>query len=151
MPAQSNPRDNIRQRDLQKIHIAKKQLGLEEDDYRAILERITGKTSAAELTGGQRLAVLTEFRRLGWRDAPPRARADQRRDPVHHAAPANHRMMVKIAVLLGAREWPYVDAMAQKMFGVDKVEFCTSVQLHKIIAALSYDQQRREKREQTDE
>lgn len=47
------------------IHVAKKQLGLDEDDYRALLERLTGKRSARELSSIEAAAVLDEFRRLG--------------------------------------------------------------------------------------
>jgi len=51
---------------LAKVHIAKKELGLDDETYRAILLRITGKTSSAGL-GDQHLnAVLVEFKRLGW-------------------------------------------------------------------------------------
>ncbi len=56
---------------LAKVHIARKELGLDEDSYRAILERVTGNSSAAGLTDRQLDAVLGEFKRLGW--TPPGA------------------------------------------------------------------------------
>lgn len=52
---------------LAKIHIAKKELGLADDDYRAILTRVTGQNSASKLTAPAQEAVLTEFARLGWK------------------------------------------------------------------------------------
>lgn len=51
---------------LAKVHIAKKELGLDDATYRAVLERVTGKTSSAGLKDNQLDAVLTEFKRLGW-------------------------------------------------------------------------------------
>jgi phage gp16-like protein len=51
---------------LAKVQIARRQLGLAEDDYRAILARVTGKTSSKGLPDGALEAVLAEFRRLGW-------------------------------------------------------------------------------------
>ena len=51
---------------LAKVHIAKKELGLDDATYRAVLQRITGKTSSAGLKDHQLDAVLTEFKRLGW-------------------------------------------------------------------------------------
>lgn len=51
---------------LTKVQIARRQLGLAEDDYRAILARVTGKTSSKGLPDGALEAVLAEFRRLGW-------------------------------------------------------------------------------------
>ena len=52
---------------LAKIHIAKKELGLDDGTYRTILERITGKSSSSGLPDSQLDAVLTEFKRLGWK------------------------------------------------------------------------------------
>jgi phage gp16-like protein len=42
------------------------------------------------------------------------------------------------------RTWAYADAIAQRMFHVDRVTFCSAEQQGKLIAALSYDQKRRE-------
>ena len=49
-----------------KVHIAKKELGLDDDTYRDILARVTGQTSSKGLKDYQLDAVLTEFKRLGW-------------------------------------------------------------------------------------
>lgn len=54
---------------LAKIHIACKDLGLAEEDYRAILRRVAGADSAAKLTPAAHEAILTEFQRLGWKPA----------------------------------------------------------------------------------
>lgn len=49
------------------IHVAKNQLGLDEDTYRAKLRRITGKASAKEMTEDERQRVLSDFRKEGFR------------------------------------------------------------------------------------
>ena len=51
---------------LAKIHVARKELALDDDDYRAILKRVTGKTSSAGLTPSEMDSALAEFQRLGW-------------------------------------------------------------------------------------
>jgi phage gp16-like protein len=51
---------------LAKVQIARRQLALADEDYRAILERVTGRTSSKGLPDGALEAVLAEFRRLGW-------------------------------------------------------------------------------------
>jgi hypothetical protein len=51
---------------LAKVHIAKKELGLDDETYRDVLVRVTGKTSSKGLSDRQLDAVLVEFRRLGW-------------------------------------------------------------------------------------
>lgn len=63
---------------LAKIHLGKKALGLADDAYRDLLERLTGRRSAKDLGDAQIGAVLAEFKRLGFRDAPPK-RAGMRR------------------------------------------------------------------------
>lgn len=50
-----------------KLHIAKKDLALADDSYRAILTRVTGRDSSTACTEPQLHAVLAEFKRLGWK------------------------------------------------------------------------------------
>lgn len=50
-----------------KIKIAQKQLGMEDDAYRALLNRLTGKTSATALSVPEQLKVLAEMERLGFK------------------------------------------------------------------------------------
>jgi phage gp16-like protein len=54
-------------------------------------------------------------------------------------------MLRKIAVMLkdAEREKAYADGIAKQMFGVDLVEFCKPDQLHRIVAAMVKDQNRR--------
>lgn len=54
---------------LAQIHIAKKELGLDDDLYRDVLERVTGSRSSAGLSDDTRKAVLAEFRRMGWNNS----------------------------------------------------------------------------------
>ncbi len=51
---------------LKLMHVARRELGLDEDDYRAVLERVTGKRSAADMDNGERAACVDEFKRLGF-------------------------------------------------------------------------------------
>jgi phage gp16-like protein len=48
------------------IHVAKTQLGLDDDTYRAKLQNITGKTSAKAMSENERQKVLTVFRNEGF-------------------------------------------------------------------------------------
>ena len=49
------------------INIAKCQLGLHEDDYRAMLVRVTGLASLRQMSDRQKIDVVTELKRLGFR------------------------------------------------------------------------------------
>lgn len=152
------PEDPSRGRDLKLIHAAARQMAWDETTYRAILERTTGKTSAAELSPRQRKRVLDEFTRLGWQAkkakshrAPspaPRPPADL---PLTGPGWGKDRLLGKIGALLAeaGRGWAYADGCARKMFGLESLRFCTPDQLGRIVAALSYDQKRRAKRAPT--
>jgi phage gp16-like protein len=48
------------------IHVARKQLGLDEETYRAVLVRVTGKSSAGAMSEAERQAVVDELRRQGF-------------------------------------------------------------------------------------
>jgi phage gp16-like protein len=51
---------------LGKVHVAKKQLAMVDDSYRALLLRVTGQDSAATCTDAQLVRVVEEFKRLGF-------------------------------------------------------------------------------------
>ncbi len=124
-----------RRADLAKIHIARKDLGLDDDDYRALLRRVTGMHSAGSLEEDERGRVLAELAKLGWR--PAKAAAGS----APHGAPAQRR---KIAALLAAAGRPveYGAALAKKMYR-KRLEFCSAGELRGVIAALEKDRQRR--------
>lgn len=52
---------------LARVHLAKKELALHDDSYRAVLERIGGRSSAADIDDAGLVRVVAEFQRLGWK------------------------------------------------------------------------------------
>jgi phage gp16-like protein len=72
MPDVANDRE-YRRRALAKIHIAKKELGLSDEEYRDLVRAtVPGKESAADLTDGELQRLLERLRQLGWRPRLPR-------------------------------------------------------------------------------
>jgi phage gp16-like protein len=55
--------------ELVRIHIAKKELGLDDSSYRAILRDRYRKESSAHLTGSEAEDLIDLFRQKGWRPA----------------------------------------------------------------------------------
>ncbi len=49
------------------INIARKDLDMNEDDYRALLLRVAAKSSLREMTEGERQRVVAEMKRLGFK------------------------------------------------------------------------------------
>lgn len=136
---------DARARELAAIHVAKKQLGLDDDTYRDALFAITRKRSAGDLDQAERQRVLDHFRGLGFKrpvNRPQRARVDHGKKPV--VAEDKRALVDKIEALLadGARPWNYARAMARRMFGVEQLEWASAGQLHSLVAALEYQKRR---------
>ncbi len=139
----------LRIKQLAAIHVlARKQLRLDEDTYRALLQRIAGVRSAADLDGPGRAAVLTELHRLASDGARQMRNAN-----VLPGAPREVReeiagMVAKVGAILteSERSWNYAHGLARKMFHVQRVEWLRADQLHRLVAALVIDQQRRRAR-----
>lgn len=152
--------DPRRARDLKLIHAARRQMAWDEATYRAILERVTGKASAADLNAKERKQVLDDFARLGWKPQKTKGHRNPNAnaktvDPdlaLTGAGWGKGRLISKIGALLAAakppRGWAYADGCARNMFGIESVRFCNAEQLRRIIAALTYDAKRRANREE---
>lgn len=132
-----------RQAELAKIHIAKAQLGLDEDAYRAMLWSVARVESAADLDEGGRRKVLAHLRSRGATFERPSKRPSKRRPQPDETISAQVR---KIEALLadGGKPWAYAHAIAKRQHGVERVEWCTSDQLRGVITAL-VEQTKREK------
>lgn len=49
------------------IHVARKELGLDDETYRAALVQVTGKSSSADMSEAERQKVLERFRQQGFK------------------------------------------------------------------------------------
>lgn len=52
---------------IQLIHVARSQIGLSEEDYRAVLESTAGKSSCSEMTVSELEQVLDAMKKLGFK------------------------------------------------------------------------------------
>ncbi|SDA18170.1 Mu-like prophage protein gp16 [Pseudomonas sp. NFPP10] len=132
---------NRRNLQLSKIHIAKKDQGLDDETYRALLKRVANVTSAKDLTPRQIGAVLAEFERLGWQ---PKAKPKSNGRAAPNVAPDRQKLVGKIEAFMAeaGRPWEYADGMALRMFKVERVEWLNAKQLGSLVSALTYDAQR---------
>ena len=123
-----------------KIHIAKKQLNLTDEDYRTILQSKGGVSSSKDLDHAGRERVLIYFQTLGFK---PKAAAKSKRPARPTPAPEKVKLVRRIrAQLISLDHLPdtYADGIAKQMFGIDFYEWATPEQLHKISAALGVQQ-----------
>jgi len=144
---------DLRAAQIRTIKVAVRQLGLDEETYRALLVRVTGKASCAQMSDGERGKVLDALKAQGFvlerngKSVYHHRPKDTRREP----RADNTRMLSKVEALLAdaKRPWNYAHALVKHMFGVDRLEFLRGGQLHKLVAALQIDANRRMQREYT--
>lgn len=138
---------DARRRELAKIQIARKQLGMADEVYRNLLWTIGRVKSSSDLDHAGRRKVLDHMRACGWRSAPGKKPHPGR---PHNIDTADRGPLLgKVEALLAdaRREWAYADGLARSMFGIERTAFCNAGQLHKMVAALEIDKKRRTKRE----
>lgn len=136
-PAQ--PRNN----GLAQIHIAKAQLGLDDETYRDMLWAVARVRSAKDLDHAGRAKVLAHLKRSGWKPQAPKKPREGAPHNLHSAERGPQLKKIEALLADASRPWAYVDGMAFRMFGIAKVAMCNEDQLQKLIAALVYDQKRR--------
>lgn len=126
---------------LAQIHIAKAQLDLGDDEYRAILARVAGVSSAKQLTNRNVGAVLNEFRRLGWKPKAPK-RAGRQPNTLDRDT-----MLAKVEAQLTdmGLSWQYAEAIARQQTGIQRIEWVRDYKaLSAVIAALDVEQSKRD-------
>jgi len=148
-PEPYNPRhkaENRRRAALGKIHIAKKQLGMDDETYRAMLWTVAGVQSSKDLSGEGVNKVLRHLEKAGAVFSQPKKHGKK-----PHNLPSNSERapkLAKIEALLAeaGRPWEYAIGMAKRMYNKDALEWCGHEQLSGIIAALVKDAQRHGRR-----
>ena len=126
-----------------KIHIGKKDLHLDDDTYRDVLWRVTGKRSCKDMTIAQLQDVVKDMENSGFK---PKA------TPKHGKKPSvigkREPLMGKIHAMLTdmGLHWNYAHGMADSMFKIKRLQWLNDSQLYKLTQALSVHQQREAKK-----
>lgn len=121
-----------------KVHIAPKQLAMTDEDYRAVMRRITGKISAADCNVVQLQALVREFERMGFRTsaAPKKPGAVKRAD--HPVARKARALWISLGLLCGVRDYSEaaLEGFARRQMGCERFAWINQAQADKIIEAL---------------
>ncbi len=115
---------------ISKIHVAKNQLGLDDYAYRSILKRIAGKESSRKLTYKQLVAVLEEFKTLGFKPVRRVKIADNPKVRMVYALWGELYELKAVKSKSGLRTW------VKRMTGVNAPEWLNEQQLNTVIEAL---------------
>jgi phage gp16-like protein len=128
--------DAARRSRLAKVHIAKKDLQLDDDDYRQILLDETGHSSASDCSAAELDRVIRRFEGRGWKATPKKSGASAR---------ATHPMAKKARALwislyhLGAvrsRDEKALEAFAKRQLGCERLVWAKQSDGFRLIEAL---------------
>jgi phage gp16-like protein len=131
---------------LAKIHMGKKQLGMDEETYRAMLLTIGGVKSSKDLTHEGLNKVIAHLEKSGAKFTKPDKYGRKPRNM--GSASDRSAKLSKIEALLAeaGRAWEYAHGLAKRMYKIDALEFCDHDQLTGIITALVKDAHRNGRR-----
>jgi phage gp16-like protein len=129
-----------------KVHLGAKDLRLDEDTRRDLMERVTGKRSAADCTDDELDAVLAEYRARGWsptvvrggkpaRNGPAPARRAAADHPVALKARAMWISLYDLGVVRNSSE-AALEAFARRQLGVAALQWADQSMGYRLIEAL---------------
>ncbi|MBX9813233.1 MAG: regulatory protein GemA [Sphingomonas sp.] len=127
--------DGQRRAMLAKVHLAKKQLGLADDDYRAAIEVVTGKRSAGDLSHAELEALLAEFERRGFKPARSAPRSARATSPVAQKARALWISLGQLGVVRDTSE-KALEAFGKRQLGVERLQWADQSHSDALIEAL---------------
>lgn len=130
------------------IHVARRQLDLDDASYRALLKRAADVSSSADLvTLDQADAVLDALARIGFAHRPKKVRPGQHAGTPHNLARAP--MLQKVEALLADMElpWSYAEAIAKRQTkqagGIERLAWVPDADLVGVVAALHREKKKR--------
>ena len=130
-----------RQRLIRLIHVAKRDLSMDDDTYRAILQRIGKKASSADLTIPELEKVLEHLKRSGFkvRSKAKPAQAKPSRPLAQDGESKKIRALWLFLHELGAVKNPSEEALAtyvKRIAGVDALQWVSGEQAERLIETM---------------
>lgn len=119
-----------------KIHVAKKEMALLEDDYRAMLIRVTGRTSSADCSLAELRAMVEEMKSKGFQPKKAEAKGAQ---PADHPFAGKARALWISLYHLGAIDngsEQALEAFARRQLKCRKMQWADQQQAYKLVEAL---------------
>lgn len=132
------PADPQRRVLIGKVHVAKKALALNDDDYRAVLFQVTGEMSSADCSSAQLVQLVEHFKTKGFKPVPGKNRGTGRRPADHPSARKARAMWISLHQL-GAIDNPSekaLEAFAARQLKVEALQWANQAQCYKLIEAL---------------
>lgn len=121
---------------LAQVHIARKSLAMQEDDYRAVLQQVTGHGSAKDCTDQQLRDAIAKFEELGFRPhgGPAKRRAIGTSNTVRKARAMWISLYQLGAVADGSDT--ALEEFGRRQLGVERLQWANEREGYKLIEAM---------------
>jgi phage gp16-like protein len=119
-----------------KIHVAKKQLALADDDYRQILLDVAGRTSSGDCTDAELEKVIKRFEQLGFK--PIHKNAQSARPAQHPVARKARALWISLYHLNAVRspDEKALESFAKRQLGCERLVWANQSHGYRLIEAL---------------
>jgi len=134
-PAQFDRSSKARRGLIAKVHVAKKQLNLDDDDYRQIMLDEAGVMSAADADEAGLKAVVRRFEGLGFKPLPKKGLPRAAQSPMAKKARALWISLYHLGEVRNRSE-KALEAFAQRQLKCERMAWADQSQAHKLIEAL---------------
>lgn len=124
---------------LAKVHVARKELGLDEDTYRGVLVQVAGKDSAAAMSEQQLVAVLDHFKLRGFAPKPSAGRRPAAQRPADHPSARKARALwislFHLGVVRNGSDQA-LEAFAARQLKCERMQWARQSDCYRLIEAL---------------
>jgi len=137
---------------LAKIHIAKKELGLDDETYREVLSSEFGVWSSKDLNNEKALKLIRIFKNKGWKPKLKPKKYDDQKGDIYSATPVQKRMIEAMwhDLYRGNDETKHLRQFLFNHFKISDIKFLDRRIVYDVIEALKSIQKRRTRDTGTD-
>lgn len=121
---------------IQKIHIAKNELKMDRECYTRFLLDTVDKHSCSVMSDAELMQVLQAMKEKGFKVKNKRygKRPTASNDDVTRQ---NYLAKIEAFIASNGKSWSYVHAICKKSFGIERLQWCTTDQMFKILQMLA--------------
>jgi phage gp16-like protein len=129
--------EDVRRRELAQIHIAKQQLGMDDDTYRSVLWTVARVKSSADLDWAGRKRVLDYLKKCGFKPLPPKRAGERELDDSAQAKMVRGMWLeLHEAGVVKDPSERALNRWVKRMTGVDALRWLAPAQMNVVIEAL---------------
>lgn len=124
---------------IQKIHIGKSELKMNQEDYVCFLLETVDKHSCSVMSERELMQVLQAMKQKGFKVKAQKEKIFGKRPTASQSNPYRQQLINKIEAQLTNmnKPWSYVHAICKRSFGINRLQWCSDEQLHKVIQMLA--------------